>query len=120
LDASVKQFPINIEKALTFTSSKWYSIVFPSSNIAYEALNVDETLDLPGVHCSSQMNVTKFADKATMNDIPKVKVYTCTIKWVLNNIWNSFIQKESLNWTKFLIQIMDSAWLDFAKNIAIQ
>jgi hypothetical protein len=80
LDTSVKQFPINQEKTMTFTSNRGYAIVFPSMNIAYESLNVDESLDLPGVRCSSQMNITKFSDKATMHDDPKVSVFTCTIK----------------------------------------
>ena len=49
-------------------------------NIAYESINVDEGLDLPGVRCSTQMNITKFSEKATMNDAPKVKIFTCSIK----------------------------------------
>lgn len=120
LDTSVKQFPINLDKAITFSSSRGYSIIFPSSNISYESVNVDDTLDLPGVRCSAQMDVTKYADKATLHDDPKVKIFTCSIKGTLNNLWNSIIQKESANGTKFLIQIMDSARMDFATNIAIQ
>lgn len=120
LDTSVKQFPINLEKSMTFTSSvKWYSITFPSSNIAYEAMNTSDDLWLPGVRCSSQMNVTRFADKATMNDDPKIKIFTCSIKGTLNNLGNDMIQKISENWTQFIIQIMDGAWIDFATNIQI-
>ncbi len=120
LDTSVKQFPINQEKTMTFTSNRGYAIVFPSMNIAYESLNVDEGLDLPGVRCSSQMNITKFSDKATMHDDPKVSVFTCTIKWTLNNLWNSIIQKTSANGMQFLIKILDASWYDFANNITIQ
>ena len=121
IDTSVKQFPINLEKTMTFTSStRGYSIIFPSMNIAYEALNVDESLDLPGVRCSTQMNITKFADKATMSDNPKVKIFSCTIKGTLNNLWNSIIQKTSANWINFLIQILDPAWAEFAMNTIIQ
>ena len=120
IDTSVAQFPINLEKTMTFTSSsRGYSVIFPSSNIAYEAINVDESLDLPGVRCSTQMNVTKFSDKATMTDSPKVRIFTCTIKGTLNNPWNSIIQKTSANWINFLIQIMDPAWSQFAANIQI-
>lgn len=72
---------------MTFTSStRGYSVVFPSMNIAYEAINVDEDLGLPGVRCSTQMNVTKFSDKATMTDSPKVRIFSCTIKGTLNNL----------------------------------
>jgi len=119
IDTSVKQFPINLEKTMTFTSNRGYSIIFPSMNIAYEAINVDEDLDLPGVRCSTQMNVTKFADKATMTDSPKIRIFTCSIKGTLNNVWNSIIQKTSANGMKFLIQIMDSARAEFATNTMI-
>ena len=120
LDTSVKQFPINLEKALTFTSNRGYSIVFPSSNITYESLNVDESLDLPDVRCSMQMDVIKYSDKAMLHDMPAVSIYTCNIKGTLNNLGNSIIQKESVNGTKFLIRINDAAWMDFANNISIQ
>ncbi len=120
LDTSVKQFPINLEKTMTFTSNRWYAIVFPSMNIAYEALNIDEDLDLPGVRCSSQMNITKYADKATMHEDPKISIYVCNIKWTLNNLGNSIIQKTSANDMQFLIKINDGAWNNFANNIQIQ
>ncbi len=121
IDTSVKQFPINLTKTMTFTSStRGYSIVFPSSNIAYEALNVDESLDLPGVRCSTQMNVTKFADKATLSDDPKIKIFTCAIKGALNNLGNSILQITSPNGISFLIQIVDPARAEFATNIVIQ
>ncbi|MEI6673034.1 MAG: hypothetical protein WCL02_07055 [bacterium] len=98
IDTSVTQFPINLEKTMVFTSStRGYSIAFPSMNIAYEVLNVDESLDLPGVRCSTQMNVTKFSDKATMTDTPKVRIFSCTIKGTLNNLGNSILQKISTN-----------------------
>jgi len=120
INTSVPQFPINLEKTMTFTSStRGYSIIFPSSNLAYEALNVDEDLDLPGVRCSTLMNITKYADKATMRDAPKVKVFSCSIKGTLNNLWNSLLQKTSANGIQFLIQIVDPAWAEFAANITI-
>ncbi len=119
LDPSVKQFPINLEKALTFTSSRGYSIVFPSSNISYESINVDESLDLPGVRCSTQMDIIKYSDKAMIHNTPAVSIYTCNIKGTLNNLGNSMIQKEAANGMKFLIKINDAAWVDFANNIQI-
>ena len=66
-------------------------------NIAYEALNIDEDLGLPGVRCSTQMNITKFSDKATMSTNPKIKIFSCTIKGTLNNVGNNIIQKTSAN-----------------------
>ena len=121
IDTSVSQFPINLEKTMTFTSStRGYSIIFPSMNIAYEAINVDEGLDLPGVRCSTQMNVTKFSEKATLSDSPKIKIFTCTIKGTLNNLWNSIVQKTSPNGINFLIQIADPARAEFVNNLVIQ
>lgn len=119
LDPSVKQFPINLEKTLTFTSSRGYTIVFPSSNISYESIHVDENLDLPGVRCSTRMDVIKYSDKAMIHDSPAVSIYLCNIKWTLPHLGNSIIQKESANGMKFLIKINDAAWMDFANNIQI-
>ncbi len=119
-DTSVKQFPIDLEKALTFTSSRGYSIVFPSSNIAYAAINVNDDLGLPGVRCSSQMNVTRFADKDTLHDDPKVSIFLCNIQGTLNNLWNTMIQTSNDEWVQFIIKILDSAWYDFAMNISVK
>lgn len=120
IDASVTQFPINLEKTLIFTSTtRWYSITFPSRNIAYETVNIDEALDLPGVRCSTQMNVVKYSDKALLASDPKVKIFMCTIQGTLNNLWNSIIQKTNLTGDNFLIQIVDPSWAQFANNIQI-
>ncbi|EKD25598.1 MAG: hypothetical protein ACD_80C00012G0014 [uncultured bacterium (gcode 4)] len=119
IDTSVKQFPINLEKTMTFTSNRGYSVIFPSMNIAYESLSADEDLGLPGVRCSTQMNVTKFSDKATLSDDPKVRIFSCTIKGTLSDIWNSILSKTSANGIQFLIQILDPSWAEFAANIQI-
>ena len=71
--------------------------MFPSSNIAYESVNVDKTLDLPSVRCSVRMDVIKYSDKDMLHDMPAVSIYTCSIKGTLNNLGNSIIQKESEN-----------------------
>ncbi len=118
--SSVKQFPINLEKAMTFTSSKWYTITFPSSNISYESIPTDTSLGLPGVRCTTQMNVIKYADKALLHEQPTVSIYTCSFKWVLQNLDASLIQKEADNGMKFIIQIHDPAWIDFAQNVQIR
>jgi hypothetical protein len=44
-DSDVEQFPINIEKALEFTSRRGHTIIFPSSNIAYAGRSVQEDFD---------------------------------------------------------------------------
>jgi hypothetical protein len=54
-----------------------------------------------------------------MNEDPRVRIYSCTIKGTLNNLWNSIIQKTSANWIQFLIQILDPARAEFAANIQI-
>lgn len=120
LDTSVKQFPVSLDKTLTFSSSRGYSVTFPSKNLSYDSVAVDEDLWLAGVRCSTQLNVTKFSDEATLDDSPAVKIFVCTIKWTLSNLWNSIIQKTTGSGMNFLIQILDPAWFDFANNIVIE
>ncbi len=120
LDFSVKQFPINMAKALTYTSSsKWYSMVLPSSNISYAGVTLDEDFDISGLRCSSQMNVIKFSDKALLNTNPTVKIFECTAKKDITLPSNAFLQTKLSDGRIFLIEIMDGAWKDFASNITI-
>ena len=121
LDFSVKQFPINMAKALTYTSSsKWYSIVLPSSNISYAGVTLNEDFDISGLRCSSQMNVIKFSDKALLSTNPTIKIFECTAKKDITLPSNAFLQTKLSDGRIFLIEIMDGAWKDFASNITIQ
>ena len=120
LDFSVKQFPLNMAKALTYTSSsKWYSMVLPSSNISYAGVTLNEDFDISGLRCSSQINVIKFSDKALLATNPTVKIFECTAKKDITLPSNAFLQTKLADGRIFLIEIMDGAWKDFASNITI-
>lgn len=116
--SGVKQFPINLEKALTHVSSKGgYSVVFPSSNISYASYNVQTDLDTKGVNCYTQFKVIKYSDKANLETAPTVQVYECKIK---GEIPSGYAQSKLEDGRTFLIEALDPSWVDFANNIVIQ
>ena len=119
LDFSVKQFPVNVAKALTYTSSKWYTIVLPSSNISYAAVSLNPDFTIVGVKCSAQINVIKYADEANLATNPTVKIFECTAKSNITLPSNAFSQTKIADGRTFIIEIMDWAWKDFASNITI-
>lgn len=116
-DSDVPQFPINLEKALTFTSRKWFSYVFPSSNIAYAAQNTQKDFEQLWVNCYSVMNVVQYSEKELVNQKWEVKVYECSIKEHFKESKNLIHKKI---WEKeFVIEIINPAWVAFANNIWI-
>lgn len=117
-DPNVEQFPINLEKTLTFTSSRWHSFIFPSSKIAYQWRSVSENFWQVWVNCFSAMNVVKYEDKDLVETQWNVIIYECTVKNSFDDSDNTLIYKNV--WEKhFVIQIVDPAWIDFANNIEI-
>ena len=106
---------------MTYTSaSKGYSIVFPSSNISYAGVTLNEDFDISGLRCSSQINVIKYSDKALLNTNPTVKIFECTAKKDITLPSNAFMQTKLADGRIMLIEIMNGAWKDFAENITIQ
>ncbi len=117
-DTNVEQFPINLEKKLTFTSSRGHSFIFPSSNIAYQWVTASEDFGQVGVNCYSAMNVVKYADKLLVETQGNVVIYECTVKNTFDDSDKTLIYKKV--WERnFVIQIVDPAWVDFANNIEI-
>ena len=117
-DPNVEQFPINLEKKLTFTSSRGHSFIFPSSNIAYQWVSAGEDFGQVWVNCFSAMNVVKYPDKELVETQPSVIIYECTVKNSFDDSDNTLIYRNV--WDKhFVIKIVDSAWVDFANNIEI-
>lgn len=118
-DANVKQFPINLEKPLVFNSStRWYKISFPSMNISFAGTNTEETFDQVWVYCFTQMDVIKYSDKDKLHDMPSIKIYECNMK-------NWFQETDQLVYRKvwdknFVIEILDSSWIEFVNNIVIE
>lgn len=115
-----KQFPINIEKALTYTSSRGgYKMLLPSSNISYSSDGADEDFGQAGVRCSYATRVIQYKDKDNLQSNPSVIVYECSTKKELQLPWENYFIKELWD-KKFVIGVLDPAWFDFAKNISIE
>lgn len=117
-DTDVEQFPINLDKKLTFTSSRWHSFIFPSSNLAYQWVNVSEDFGQVWVNCFSAMNVVKYADKELVESQGNVVIYECKVKNTFDDSDKTLIYKKV--WDKdFVIKINDPARVNFANNIEI-
>lgn len=115
-----KQFPINLEKALIYTSSRGgYKMLLPSSNISYTSDAEDEDFGQLGVRCSYATRVIQYKDKDHLQSNPSVIVYECSMKNEFQLPGENYFIKELWD-KKFVIGVMDSAWFDFAKNIAIE
>lgn len=120
INFNVKQFPINLEKTMEFQSNKWYKIIFPSRNISYSSVNVEEDLWVKWVNCYSQMNVIAYPNKDQLEKNPSLKIYQCNLKNYVTNLSfaNNFFIKTTNSWN-LIIQIIDPSWKDFADNIVI-
>ena len=106
---------------MTYTSStKGYSLVFPSSNISYAGATLDEDFDIAWLNCTAQMNVIKYSDEAMLSTNPTVKIFECTSKKAVTLPSNAFLQTALSDGRIFIIEIMNGAWKDFASNIKIQ
>ena len=117
-DTDIEQFPINLDKKLTFTSSRGHSFIFPSSNLAYQGVNVSEDFWQVWVNCFSAMNVVKYADKELVESQGNVVIYECKVKNTFDDSDKTLIYKKV--WDKdFVIKINDPARVNFANNIEI-
>jgi len=115
---STKQFAINLAKPMTY-NWRWYTMIFPSSNISYTSDATDEDFNQAGVRCTHAIKAIQYKNKEQLKDNPSVTIYECTAKNWIQVQWNNYIIKE-LGDKKFVIQINDPAWYDFAKNITIE
>lgn len=117
-DSNVEQFPINLEKSLEFTSRRGHTIIFPSSNIAYAGKSIQKDFDQDGVNCFSVMNVVKYSEKEDVDQKWSVQIYECSVKDGFDDSSDKLIYKDL--WDKhFVIEIVDSSWVQFANNIKI-
>lgn len=118
-DPNVKQFPVNLEKTMEFvSSSRWYKIVFPSRNISFSSVNVEQDFGQLWVNCFTQTNVISYPNKDNLQTNPSIKIYECNIKkWfqesdqiILKKVWDK----------NFVIEIIDPSWIEFVNNTSIQ
>ena len=116
---SVKQFPINLEKTMTYNSSRGgYSMIFPSSNISYTSDAVNEDFNQVWVRCGYTVKAIQYKYKEDLQTNPSIIVYECSFKNGFELPWENFFLKE-LNDKKFVIEVREPSWFDFAKNIQI-
>ncbi len=118
----VKQFKINLDKTYTFESKRWYKIVFPSKNILFSAVTVDnKTLWVDKwVNCFMQLNVVSYKSwEDAIEKSPTIKMYQCSIKnWAkLPSKYRHIVFQDNKH---FVISVVDPAWVDFAENIIIE
>jgi len=121
LDLNVTQFPINLNKKMEFKWSKWYTIIFPASNITRRPGTIeDKTLWQVWVSCFAQYNVTKYSkeDPEIATTSPSIKIYECRIKWDIS--WtNKYVNKVTESDRKFVIEIIDPSWKNFSDTIEV-
>ena len=120
LDFSVKQFPTSLDKTMIYTSSKGYTITFPSRNLSYGSVPANEDLSSMWARCSSQFNVIAFANKPNLATTPTVKIFECTAKKTVTLPSNAYRQITLSDGRIFIIEIMDGAWKTFVDMITIQ
>ena len=105
---------------MTYTSSRGYTIVFPSTNLSYGSVPANEDLSSMGARCSSQFNVIAFPNKANLATTPTIKIFECTAKKAVSLPSNAYRQITLADGRIFIIEIMDGAWKTFADMITIQ
>ncbi len=119
-DPSIKQFPINLEKALEYISSKrWFKIIFPSSNISYASTNTSTNLDINWANCYVQTNVIVYKDKAMIDTNPSIQIYECKLKNG-TTVPSNYITKSISDGRTYIIDVIDPSRVDFANNINIE
>lgn len=117
---STKQFPINLEKTMTYNSSRGeYAMTFPSSNISYTSDSTDQDFGQVGVRCSYGTKVIQYSKRDALQSSPSVIVYECKFKEGFKLPGDNYLLKELWTDKKFVIEILDPARFDFAKNISI-
>lgn len=117
---NVKQFPVNLEKTMSLSSSRGeYTIVFPSPNIAYSIDSADEDFGQAGVRCNYATRVIQYTDEENLQSSPSVVIYECSFKKDFTLPGDNYLLKEFGN-KKFVIEVKNPARFDFAKQISIE
>ena len=114
-DTNVPQFPIK-EEWLSYNSARWgYVLKFPSSNISYSVSSVKENFGRDDVKCTYVINVIKYSEKENLEVSPSVRIYECD--WSVNESWAPWIVVYPRVDRKFVVQMNDGAWYDFATHL---
>jgi len=114
-DINVPQFPIR-EEWLAYNSARWgYILRFPSSNISYSVSSVKENFGRDDVKCTYVINVIKYSEKENLEVSPSVRIYECD--WTVNESWAPWIVVYPRVDRKFVVQMNDGAWYEFATHL---
>jgi hypothetical protein len=103
---------------LSYTSSRGgYALKFPSANISYAVSSVKENFGQANLFCSYVINVTKYADKDTLEISPAIRIYECEANGAITSPGEHYLLTEGASKT-FVIQINDPAWIEFSNALA--
>jgi hypothetical protein len=102
---------------LSFTSSKWFTIVFPSKAISFASYPAKTNLGLSNTNCSSEIKVTSSKTQDLLESSPAVWVFVCATKESEWNLWNWLRLIKTSNWSNLIIKTYDNGRSSFAGNI---
>lgn len=120
LNTNTPQFATSTDKILTYTSNKGgYSITLPSMKISYEAFTPSSSFESQGVKCRYGLRAIAHTNKDNLQTSPSIVIYECPSTDKLNNLGSNYVIKSAANKT-FVIEILDSAWFNFANAVTIQ
>lgn len=113
---NIPQIPLKPWKELKFTSkSAWYTLVFPNPTISYSSFSVSEKI--AWLSCRLGTKIIWYNEKSNLEANPALIIYAC-------KTWKANLESNMLsiehNDMLFIVQVNDTAWIDFANNIRIE
>ncbi len=111
---TVSQFALKPEKGLVYTSTRWYTLKFPSPNISYRTALETSDLGVAGTKCSAVIKVSAYANKDTVETNPSIRIWECS---TVGKIDTSTTIQYALGNVIFVAQVLDPAWVSFAQNL---
>lgn len=114
LKSTIPQFALKIDKWLTYTSTRGYTLKFPSPNISYKTALQNNDLGVAGTKCSAVIKVIAYANKDSVDVNPSIRISECSN---VGKIDTSKTIQYALGNTIFVVEVLDSARVDFAKNL---
>lgn len=111
---SVSQFALKPEKWLIYTSSRGYTLKFPSPNISYRTALESNDLGIAGTKCSAVIKVSAYANKDTVETNPSIRIWECS---TVGKVDTSTTVQYALWKIIFVVQVLDPAWVSFAQNL---
>lgn len=92
-------------------------MTFPSMNISFEATSVERQFGAS--KCNYAVRVVQHKNKEQLSTAPALTIYECKNNPNLTPDGENFLIKE-LGDKKFVFEIHDGAWLQFAQETSIE